>query len=180
MHLRCKFRIFNFLPSLPGEIRWNQFQNLFPSQIIRNNRYYSHLNYLSLVLFWFLFCDNLPYFVMVNSDKVGTRHLLTLIDWVAPTLSLTGVTSLNMLPLCSRPPSERRQDPVFYDTKIERAGGREVVSRSRSTRHKRNSTRDSLYHRAHRSQDLKNSDSAIIHSESHKPTGSRSSLINSR
>ena len=35
------------------------------------------------------------------------------------------------------PPQSRSRDPIFCDTKIERAGGREVVSRSRSARHKR-------------------------------------------
>ena len=34
--------------------------------------------------------------------------------------------------------SERNRDVLTLDRKIERAGGREVVSRSRSTRHKRN------------------------------------------
>ena len=37
----------------------------------------------------------------------------------------------------SRPTQARTRDPIFCDTKIERAGGREVVSRSRSARHKR-------------------------------------------
>ena len=40
--------------------------------------------------------------------------------------------------LFRNPPQSRgTRDPIFCDTKIERAGGREVVSRSRSARHKR-------------------------------------------
>ena len=79
---------------------------------------------------------------------------------------------------CSR---FRLSDPVYYDTKIERAGGREVVSRSRSTRHKRNSKSDSLYHRSQRIQDHKNNESLLINSyEPQKTPGIRSSLINSR
>lgn len=79
-----------------------------------------------------------------------------------------------------RQTSERIKDPVFYDTKIERAGGREIVSRSRSTRHKRNSKSDSLYHRSQRIQDYKNESFLKNSYESQKSVGGGSSLINSR
>lgn len=51
----------------------------------------------------------------------------------------------------------RIRDPIFCDTKIERAGGREIVSRSRSARHKRSSKSDS-----HPKRSTKNYDSGTV------------------
>ena len=48
----------------------------------------------------------------------------------------------------------RIRDPIFCDTKIERAGGREIVSRSRSARHKRSSKSDSHNKRSSKNYDL--------------------------
>jgi len=53
------------------------------------------------------------------------------------------------------------RDPIFCDTKIERAGGREIVSRSRSARHKRSSKSDSHPKRSTKTYDsgsVKNND----------------------
>jgi len=50
----------------------------------------------------------------------------------------------------------KTREPIFCDTKIERAGGREIVSRSRSARHKRSSKSDS-----HPKRSSKNHDSGL-------------------
>ena len=119
--------------------------------------------------------DNMPLVWTLGSESRSWSRSTGLVS--------VSFTLLYVLPPCCRQPSERqRADPVFYDTKIERAGGREVVSRSRSTRHKRNSTRESLHHRANRSQDHKHSTEPplITSYESRQSTGGRSSHFNSR